>query len=566
MRTCLLALIILAISACAPASPSSSATSAPSAGVSQADRTLIAAVRVEPNSLAERPVLQSAAFAGFALLKRLPNAELTILDDKLIRHPYLAEAQPQLDSDTWRVFPDGQMETTWKLKPGIVWQDGTTFSAEDFVFAWRIYGAPEFAAASSRLARSVTNVTAPDDRTLIIRYGKLYPPADDLTGTDGFAPLPRQILEVPLQQSDPNTFAALPYWTREYIGLGPYRLTRWEPGSFIEAAAFDRHVLGAPKIGRVKVMFVADGSTAMSYILAGEVHLLGDTAIVLEQAATLKDEWSRTGGGFLQYRASQWRFASFQLRPELVSPRAILDLRVRKALAHSIDKQAINDSIYRGAMMPSDFIVSPLGQWGPAVQDAVVKYPFDLRRSEQLMNEAGFNKGTDGAFTSPVEGRFTAELKTTVDRADEMAVMASEWRKAGFAIQDAVLPAALSTDPESRATFPAIFASITPQGAVESFTTSQIPRAENQWKGGANRGAWSNPEYDRLADAFSTTLDPKERSAQIAQMAKIFTEDVAMIGLLFLAQPYAYVAALHGVLPVAPEGDITWNVPEWEFR
>src|SRR5439155_4186873 len=142
----LLLLFVLLLSACAPAGPSSSPSAGPSGGVAQADRTLVAGVRVEPNSLAERPVLQSAAFAGFALLKRLPNAELTILDDKLVRHPYLAEALPELNSDSWRVFPDGQMETTWKLKPGIVWQDGTPFSAQDFVFAWRIYGAPEFAA------------------------------------------------------------------------------------------------------------------------------------------------------------------------------------------------------------------------------------------------------------------------------------------------------------------------------------------------------------------------------------------------------------------------------------
>src|SRR5438093_9625249 len=106
----LLLLLVLVLSACAPAGPSSSPIAGPSGGVAQADRTLVAGVRVEPNSLAERPVLQSAAFAGFALLKRLPNAELTILDDKLVRHPYLAEALPELNSDTWRVFPVGQLE------------------------------------------------------------------------------------------------------------------------------------------------------------------------------------------------------------------------------------------------------------------------------------------------------------------------------------------------------------------------------------------------------------------------------------------------------------------------
>ncbi len=66
-------------------------------------------------------------------------------------------------------------------------------------------------------------------------------------------------------------------------------------------------------------------------------------------------------------------------------------------------------------------------------------------------------------------------------------------------------------------------------------------------------------------EAFSTILNPKERGAQTAQMAKILTEDLPMISLLFLAQPYAYVSSLHGVLPVAPEGDIPWNIHEWQF-
>jgi hypothetical protein len=47
---------------------------------------------------------------------------------------------------------------------------------------------------------------------------------------------------------------------------------------------------------------------------------------------------------------------------------------------------------------------------------------------------------------------------------------------------------------------------------------------------------------------------------------RIFTAELPAISLFFLGQPYAHVAALRGVLPVAPEGDITWNLHEWEFQ
>ncbi|HEY3116455.1 MAG TPA: hypothetical protein VGK54_06920, partial [Chloroflexota bacterium] len=212
-------------------------------------------------------------------------------------------------------------------------------------------------------------------------------------------------------------------------------------------------------------------------------------------------------------------------------------------------------------------IISPLSQWGPAVDGSIQKYPYDPRLSERSMNDAGFVKNPDG-FYANARGRFSPELKTTVDREDEGSVMASGLKRAGFDINFAVLPAALSIDPEARVTFPAMFTSITSQGegSLPGFTTAQIPKADNNWRTGNNRGGWSSPEYDRLMEAFTSTLDPKERATEVAQMMKIFTDELPAISLLFLAQPYAYASALHGVLPVAPEGDITWNLHEWEYR
>jgi ABC-type oligopeptide transport system substrate-binding subunit len=104
------------------------------------------------------------------------------------------------------------------------------------------------------------------------------------------------------------------------------------------------------------------------------------------------------------------------------------------------------------------------------------------------------------------------------------------------------------------------------ENALTGFLTSQCPREENNWRTGTNRGCWSNPEFDRLHTAFATTLDAQERATHLARMARIFTEQVPMISVLFLAQPYEVAASLHGVLPVRPEGNILWNMHEWELR
>ena len=52
-------------------------------------------------------------------------------------------------------------------------------------------------------------------------------------------------------RSGPTTSAR----TREYVGLGPYRVDSWEPGASISGAAFDSFVFGRPKIERIRVVF-----------------------------------------------------------------------------------------------------------------------------------------------------------------------------------------------------------------------------------------------------------------------------------------------------------------------
>ena len=70
------------------------------------------------------------------------NPGLSLLDDRGALRPVLAETVPTLENGLWKLFPDGRMETTWKLKPGLKWHDGTAFTSEDFVFAYRVFKDP----------------------------------------------------------------------------------------------------------------------------------------------------------------------------------------------------------------------------------------------------------------------------------------------------------------------------------------------------------------------------------------------------------------------------------------
>ncbi|HWP36157.1 MAG TPA: hypothetical protein VNL18_01265 [Gemmatimonadales bacterium] len=66
---------------------------------------------------------------------RLFNTGLTIVDAQTTVRPNLVEEMPQLDSDSRRVFPDGRMETTWRLQPNLAWHVGQSLTADNVVLA-----------------------------------------------------------------------------------------------------------------------------------------------------------------------------------------------------------------------------------------------------------------------------------------------------------------------------------------------------------------------------------------------------------------------------------------------
>jgi peptide/nickel transport system substrate-binding protein len=568
-RLGLLGTLVLLLTACAPAAGTPQRNSGEAAAPARPQRTLVAALRVEPQSLAARRV----GLGGVAiyLSNRLFNADLTILNDDGVAEPYLAEALPQLNTDSWRVFPDGRMETTYRLKPGLVWHDGAPLTSADFAFSHRVYATPELGPALPPI-NLIEEVATPDERTVLVRWKQPFAQAAALnsagTGAPAnFPPLPRVLLESAFDGSGAEAFLSHPWWTREFVGLGPYRLQRWEPGTFIEASGFERHVLGPPKIERIKMMVMPDNNATIAALLSGDVHLApADANFPLGRLRGVMNDLG-PGNGSAVLHPNQWRRGDVQLRPEYVGNRGLLDPRVRKALAHAIDKDAINEAVYDGHSMPSEIMVPPTSQLGRAVDAAIAKHPYDPRRSEELMVGAGFTRGADGVFTSPATGRFASEIKTNngTDNVAEMSILASTWRQSGFDMQDAILPVALSQDAEARATFSGVFSANGNLEGALNFKSAVFPGTPNRFEN-ESRGGWVNAEYGRLRDAWSIALDPAERTRVAVELARIFNDDLPAISLFFNSQPWVFVSALQGPRIVASESNVCWRIHEWDWK
>jgi peptide/nickel transport system substrate-binding protein len=505
-----------------------------------AGRTLVMIARGEPTNLGA--VQMSAAGPAGREVARLFFATLDFADERGNAQPYLQEAVPQLNTDSWRVFPDGRMETTYRLRPNLTWHDGTPLAAEDFVFGWRVYSTPSMGVAASPPMSHMEEVLAADPRTITIRWKTSYPDAARLM--ERFSALPRHILEPVFREGDVEALANNAYWTQQYVGLGPFKLDRWEPGAWIEAAAFDGHATGRPKIDRVKVVVATDANAALAVFLSGDAHVIVDNLVRTEDLPMIAG-----GGNAVLTSPLSFRTTQVQLRPEMGALRELADPRARAAIAHSMDKHGINEALYSGKAVVTDTMVSPLFDYYPTVEPLVVKHPYDPRRAQQLLDEAGLSRGADGFYVGLGGQSLTVEVGTTQSAVNEAenAIHRERLKQIGLNTTTFVLTLSMMRDNQAVTTFAGIFATgrVGGEEGIADYSTTNIPRTENRWIGG-NRGGWSNAEYDRLFDAYSTTLARPERIQHIAQMERLVSEEVPTIPLLYTPRMIAHVPSLRG--------------------
>jgi peptide/nickel transport system substrate-binding protein len=569
MRRMLLLLCVLASASCGVPISLEPRADASSAAAADQGRTLIMASGSEVQSLAPKVMGQVNA----SRTTRLFNAALALIDGSGRPRPYLAEALPEFGTDTWRVVAGGRMETVWRLRPNLTWHDGTPLTAQDFVFAWRVYsaGLGVFLPTPQDI---IEDVAAVDPQTLSIRWATMYPDANAVV-LEQLDPLPRHLLLADFEAlregpQNRDAFLRRTFWTTEYVGAGPFRLSRWDAGVQLQGEAFDGHALGRVKIDRVIVRIMPDDSAVAAAVLSGQVHFTVDHALRIEQALVLKREWASSGGGVVIYTPAYTHVVAVQLRPDFLRVPALRDLRVRRALASTFDKQSLVDSLFDGEGRLAETFIGPEHAFFAQIDPSVTKYPYDPTRAEELMVTAGFRRGADGVFVKENGEQFAPAFWTTPSAQAErlQSTLVTEWRRNGYDVHPQIIPQEKARDNQLRSTFPGLLAyGVSPNvlDAFESFTIAQIGEPENRWSG-QNRGGWNNPQYDRLIDTLHTTVEREQRIAQLGELAHTLSEELPVYPLLLSLGAITHVASLTGPEPGVREATDYWNIQNWTFN
>ncbi len=476
--------------------------------------------------------------------------------------PQLATEQISVEKGTWRVNADGTMDTIWKIHPNIKWHDGTPFTSADLMFTLTVYQDPDLPSRFGSALKEIASASAPDPYTFAIHWKHVFGTANE---APALYPMPKHLLEA-TYLNDKANFGQNQLLSYKFIGLGPYRISNWTIGSHIEAERFDDYFLGKAPFDRIVLRIIDDPNTIMANLLSGTIDMAWGNDVDIDGAIELKKRWEGTGNQVMFTPLGDLQQIEFQFRPEFARPtQGATERIVRQALWHALDRQALVDAAADGLSPVADTWFSPLNRWKTEVGDNVPRYPFDLRKAQDLMTQAGWNRGSDGILVHSQTGeRFDYKVHIQEAKsAQDQAIVSDMWKAIGVNAQQTALP--IPRDREAEAKQPGVIVT-SPKGYEIPYLESSrqhstnISTAANRWTG-RNRGGYVNPEMDALINRISLTIDPKEAVPLHRQLLQVGLSDVALIPLYFDVNAIAMAKGIRG-----PIGGTTVETNFFEWR
>lgn len=408
-------------------------------------------------------------------------------------------------AESWEVSEDGRT-WTFHLRKNVKWHDGEPFTADDVRFSLELNLEPEFAprymgqytvieGAQDFIdgkTDHVSGIKVVDDYTIQVTTNEpLASFFDVLAQTFGVVP------EHALADIPPAELIAHPWWKTNPIGTGPYKWKEYVPNQYVVLEANEEYYAGAPKIKTLINRYFVDTSAAVLALERGEIDF---TYIPEDEVERLRNNPNLT---IIEGPSQVTSFLVFNHRLPIFQ-----DARVRQAFYYAIDREAIIETLYKGAaQLVNSFFHNPL--YNP---EDLNPYPYDPAKARQLLQEAGWydqNVGTLELLTY-----YTDPLST-----DVIAAIQAYLADVGVYIVPRVVDV-----PTYNATFyPGDFTlSFKGMGnGPDPDTVRTAHHSELVHPAGVNAAGINVPELDEAFDRGRTIFDPEERQRWYQEVARI---------------------------------------------
>ncbi len=461
------------------------------------DNRLVIALESAPANLDPRLGTDQSSDRAFDLL----HAGLVERDEQGDLVPSLAES--------WEVLDEG-LRYRFHLRPGVVFHDGRPLTAADV--AWTLGSVLDGSVASPKASalQVVERVQAVDaatvDLVLARPFGSLLAELTQALGIVPAGTTPAQMNRAP-------------------VGAGPFRLVGRGPES-LALAAFDGYFRGRPALDRVELKVVPDATVRALELMKGSVQL-----VINDLPPDLVPRF-RASPAFqvVESPGANYAYLGFNLEDPVTS-----DPRVRRALALSLDRQLLVDTLWRGLGVTTETMLPP-GLW--ARHEALPAIPHDPALAAALLEEAGYHD-PDGDGPAPrLELSYkTSNSEMAVLQAQVLQAMAAE---AGIRLDIRSYEFATFYDDVRRGNFQLF--SLVRTGVTDPNIYRFVLHSASVPPAGQNRGRYKNPELDRLIDLAAGLTDREARRPLYLEAQEIVARDLPYVS-LFLRQTVAVAAA-----------------------
>lgn len=510
------------------------------------------------------------------------------IDDQMRPYAMFVTDVPTLDNGGAVMVGDGadqHLETTFHLRQGMKFSDGTPFTADDVIFSWKLSLNPLWSAsAGNDLETKYSDVVAKDSHTVVFKMmSENQAKAAGQSGQQGPVVHPFYLYGLPdvyiypskrlapLVDFDPQNSPKLKdlltsVYSRQPVGLGPYTLDSWDAGVQMTFKARSDYFRGKPAIDTIVIRgFEASKETLLSQLQAGDIHTIGSETLDVSDVDALS-----AIPGVKAYVRAGTTIEHLDLNTQ--DP-ILADKNVRKAILYAIDRQDLVNRALAAAGQPlvANGLVPPISElYNPNTP----MVSFNPDQAKQILDAAGWTVGSDGVRVKNGQ-RLSLKYQSTGSalRKKVMPLVKDNLATVGIEVSIDQMPAQayfgingpLRSGSLQIAEYADVGSNDAGVDAVQKYASKNIPTSANSFAG-SNYSRWSNPTADALINQQISSLVPNVRVSAMASLQLLMADEEPTLPLFFRPNVTAASSRLSNYKPEYASNGYNWNVWEWDLK
>lgn len=481
-----------------------------------------------------------------------PFQALYLSSAELFRLSY----DPLYTSSAENYTPEPALATDFSSnEDGTVWtatlrdakfSDGEPVTAEDVVYSYQTniddyQNLPGFGSPFA----NYKSIRAIDEKTVEITTK--VPVPENMVLSNEMPILPKHVW----QDRDPIKDANDEF---PWVGTGPYVVSEYKPDQYVKLVKNPHYWGGEPALDELHFVFFKDTDAEVQALIKGELDFV--PGMTDAQAKSLQGNSDITARAGTSRRFTELAFnpgAKEDGKPIGDGHPALRDVKVRQALHHAIDKQALVDKVLQGAATVGGGYIPPAFSNWAWTPDDQTKVDFDLDEANRLLDEAGYKRGADGIRRMPDGGRpleFRLIGHSEVATETTHAEFIKEWfAELGITVKPKMVPMATLGEETSAGKYDMAFSGWSANTDPDYILSIQTC---------ANSSAdtfYCNDDYDAMYEAQGKEIDPEQRKQIVADMQRHLYENAPIITLFYPKSQEAYRSDRWEPLTVQPQPD-----------